>query len=152
PETIERGSGIGMAQHAPMREDGREIVEREHGAHARKRERVVSLYGMDRGMGMRAAHECRMQHAGNGDIVDEAALARQERPVLEPGNALADQRRHGSIPPQPKSDISDLGHLKVPNSGKPEFGWGGWPAQASIRSLRTLGCVRSAGGRVGSLR
>ena len=29
------------------------------------------------------------------------------------------------IPPQPKSDISDLGHLRVPNSGKPEFGWGG---------------------------
>src|SRR6266852_8473533 len=24
---------------------------------------------------------------------------------------------------QPKSDISDLGHLKVPNSGRPEFGW-----------------------------
>src|SRR6266478_4297562 len=29
--------------------------------------------------------------------------------------------------PQPKSDISDFGHLRVPNSGKPEFGWGeGW--------------------------
>src|SRR5215831_13328192 len=26
--------------------------------------------------------------------------------------------------PQPKSDLSDFGHLKVPNSGKPEFGWG----------------------------
>ena len=24
--------------------------------------------------------------------------------------------------PQPKSDISDFGPLKVPNSGKPEFG------------------------------
>jgi hypothetical protein len=24
---------------------------------------------------------------------------------------------------QPKSDLSDLGHLKVPNSGRPEFGW-----------------------------
>ena len=24
---------------------------------------------------------------------------------------------------QPKSDISDFGHLRVPNSGKPEFGW-----------------------------
>jgi len=34
------------------------------------------------------------------------------------------------IPPQPKSDISDLGHLRVPNSGKPEFGWGGWPSEA----------------------
>ena len=26
--------------------------------------------------------------------------------------------------PQPKSDISDFGQLIVPNSGKPEFGWG----------------------------
>ncbi len=26
--------------------------------------------------------------------------------------------------PQPKSDVSDFGHLKVPNSGKPEFGRG----------------------------
>ena len=29
------------------------------------------------------------------------------------------------IPPQPKSDISELGNLRVPNSGKPEFGWEG---------------------------
>jgi len=26
--------------------------------------------------------------------------------------------------PLPKSDISDFGQLKVPNSRKPEFGWG----------------------------
>ena len=24
---------------------------------------------------------------------------------------------------QPKSDVSDFGQLKVPNSGKPELGW-----------------------------
>src|SRR5207344_392265 len=30
----------------------------------------------------------------------------------------------GFTSPRPKSDISDLGHFKVPNSGKPEFGWG----------------------------
>jgi hypothetical protein len=24
---------------------------------------------------------------------------------------------------QPKSDISDFGDIRVPNSGKPEFGW-----------------------------
>src|SRR5215467_9441347 len=24
---------------------------------------------------------------------------------------------------QPKSDLSDFGRLRVPNSGKPEFGW-----------------------------
>ena len=26
--------------------------------------------------------------------------------------------------PQPKSDLSDFGRSIVPNSGKPEFGWG----------------------------
>src|SRR5258708_13500662 len=30
----------------------------------------------------------------------------------------------GVTSPQPKSDISDFGQLMVPNSGKPEFGWG----------------------------
>jgi DNA helicase-2/ATP-dependent DNA helicase PcrA len=30
----------------------------------------------------------------------------------------------GSTSPQPKSDISDFGQSNVPNSGKPEFGWG----------------------------
>ena len=30
--------------------------------------------------------------------------------------------KRGLLPPQPKSDLSDLGHVKVPNSGKPEFG------------------------------
>src|SRR5260370_13716554 len=30
----------------------------------------------------------------------------------------------GLLPPQPKSDLSDFGQLRVPNSGKPEFGWG----------------------------
>jgi hypothetical protein len=27
------------------------------------------------------------------------------------------------LSPQAKSDLSDFGQLKVPNSGKPEFGW-----------------------------
>lgn len=34
---------------------------------------------------------------------------------------------------QPKSDISDFGHLKVPNSGKPEFG----RERAAIQSQQT---------------
>jgi len=33
-------------------------------------------------------------------------------------------RSRRSQPLQPKSDISDLGQLIVPNSGKPEFGRG----------------------------
>jgi hypothetical protein len=32
-------------------------------------------------------------------------------------------RQHRAALSQPKSDSSDFGRLKVPNSGKPEFGW-----------------------------
>jgi len=34
---------------------------------------------------------------------------------------------------QPKSDVSDFGQLKVPNSGKPEFGCGSGPLGAATR-------------------
>src|SRR5438132_9236400 len=37
----------------------------------------------------------------------------------------------GSTSPQPKSDLSDFGQSKVPNSGKPEFGWGEVDAQSA---------------------
>src|SRR5207253_2438110 len=33
--------------------------------------------------------------------------------------------------PQPKSDLSDFGQSKRPNSGKPEFGWGEGGARRS---------------------
>src|SRR5262249_61640835 len=47
---------------------------------------------------------------------------------------------------QPKSDLSDFGQLKVPNSGKPEFGERGcppslrrvWSAKAKRRESRPL--------------
>ncbi len=49
-----------------------------------------------------------------------------------PGEGIADafgspspgSRKRDPTSPLPKSDVSDLGHFKVPNSGKPEFGWG----------------------------
>jgi hypothetical protein len=38
--------------------------------------------------------------------------------------------------PHPKSDISDFGHSKVPNSGKPEFGRHGAYTILPTRKLR----------------
>jgi hypothetical protein len=35
----------------------------------------------DGGMGVRAAHECRLQHAGKAQVVDEAALADASLPM-----------------------------------------------------------------------
>ena len=42
--------------------------------------------------------------------------------------------------PEPKSDVSDFGHLGMPNSGKPEFGCGGGiNLTAVVETLATLG-------------
>jgi hypothetical protein len=46
--------------------------------------------------------------------------------------------------PQPKSDLSDFGHFKVPNSGKPEFGWHG--ARTILPTRKTL-CDANTNGR-----
>ena len=76
-----------MAQHAPVREHGREMIEREHRVHPRHRKRLVCDQTADRGMRMWAAHECRVQHVVKGDVVDEPPLAGKKRPILKPRNA-----------------------------------------------------------------
>src|SRR5712692_136519 len=43
--------------------------------------------------------------------------------------------------PQPKSDVSDLGHFKVPNSGKPEFGWGEVTPRTSPNEFKSVECA-----------
>ena len=48
----------------------------------------------DQRVGMRAAHERDVQQAGQRDVVDEAALAAQQRFVLQAIDAGADQRGH----------------------------------------------------------
>ena len=53
-----------------------EIVEREHRVHAGQRQRRVLVDAADQRVRMRAAHERRVQHAGQRDVVDEAALPR----------------------------------------------------------------------------
>jgi hypothetical protein len=39
-------------------------------------------------------------------------------------NGISARGKFGLLPPQPKSDLSDLATRKVPTSGKPEFGRG----------------------------
>jgi hypothetical protein len=40
-------------------------------------------------MGMRAAHECRLQHTGKAQVIYEAARASEQRPILDPLDRLA---------------------------------------------------------------
>ena len=62
----------------------------EYRMHAWQRERSRLVDTPDRGMRVRAAHEGGVQHAGEPDIVDEAAFALQQWLVFEPGHRAAD--------------------------------------------------------------
>ena len=93
PDAVERRSGIRMPQHAPFRQHGREIIQREHRTHAwcRQRRRLV-----DRGnqrMRMRAANKGRAAPRHH-DIVYEAPASAQQGLVLDAGNARSNQRCH----------------------------------------------------------
>jgi hypothetical protein len=77
-----------------LRQHGREIVEGEHRVHARHRERRALVDPLDQRMRMRAAHESGVPHAGQRDVVDEAAAAAQQRLVFETFGARADGRSH----------------------------------------------------------
>ena len=50
------------------------------------RARRLGVDAADRGMRVRAAHERRLRHAGEFEIVDETAFATQQRPVLRPAD------------------------------------------------------------------
>jgi hypothetical protein len=43
---------------------------------------------------MRAAHERRVPNPGDGDVVDEAPFADEQRAILNAGNARSDQSSH----------------------------------------------------------
>jgi hypothetical protein len=60
--------------------------------------------------------------AGPGGERSTACLATSEKISCEFRVLLHEQRVRSPL--QPKSDISDLGQLIVPNSGEPEFGRG----------------------------
>ncbi len=69
---------------------GTQIVQRQYRPHAGQRESGAPVDAAYCCVGMRAAHERRVQHAGQADVVHVAALPPQEREVLQPGDALAD--------------------------------------------------------------
>ena len=73
-----------------LREQRREIRKREHRVHAGVLPRGGGIDGADRGVGVRAAHECRLEHVGEGEIGDEAAVAREQRAVFKPLDGAAD--------------------------------------------------------------
>ena len=58
-------------------------------------------------MGVRAAHEGRLQRVRKLQIVDEAAAALQQRQVLDPLDRL--------------SDVSEVGQVALPTGIEPVF-------------------------------
>ena len=73
-----------------LRKQREEISEREHGLHARAAARSAGVDAADRGVGMRAAHECRLQRVGKAQVRDEAAGPREQGMVFEPFDGMAD--------------------------------------------------------------
>src|SRR3954454_8065741 len=47
--------------------------------------------GTEFGMGMRAAHECRLEHVGKTQIGDEAAGTREQGTIFKPLDGVADK-------------------------------------------------------------
>ena len=85
---------IARARQADDHELGGEVRHdvgaREDGVHARQRERGRLVDAADRSVRMRAAHEGGVQHPGHPDVVDEAALALEQRLVFQPRHRAAD--------------------------------------------------------------
>jgi hypothetical protein len=73
-----------------LREERRKIGKRQYRVHPGAGTRGRGVDAADCSVRVRAAHECRLQHAGKGKIGDEAALAREQRPILEPPDGAAD--------------------------------------------------------------
>jgi hypothetical protein len=90
----------GKADDQPLSPQVREqIGQREYSVYARVRERHCLVDAADRGMAVRAAHEGRVQHVGQSDVVYEAPGSSQQIGVFEPANALPyDPAGHGQRP------------------------------------------------------
>ena len=59
--------------------------------------RGLRVDAADGGVGVRAAHEGRLQHVGKAQVVDEAAGAGQQREVLDPLDGMADVFGHLTV-------------------------------------------------------
>ncbi len=82
--------GAKLQRQPLLREQRRKLGEREHGVHAGMAPRRSGIDAADQGMGMRAAHERRLEHVGKFQIGDEAAGAGDQRAVLEAPDGAAD--------------------------------------------------------------
>ncbi len=63
----------------------------EHRMHTRQRQRRLTVDAADEGVGMRAAHKGRLQHAGKMNVVDETAMAAKEIGVFQAANVFAER-------------------------------------------------------------
>ena len=85
-------------------EQWRKIREREHGVHAGASARSARVDGADRGMGVRTAHECRLQHVGKTQIGDETPAAGEQGTVFKPLDGVADVLRFlHALPPRSRN-------------------------------------------------
>ncbi len=78
----------------------------EHRAHAGHGPRRGRIDAPDAGAGERTAHERRVQHPGQRDVVDVGAVAGEEPGVFDPGDTrpgVAGGCGHASLAPQPPS-------------------------------------------------
>ena len=145
PRLVERHAGVRHPHHAAVGHHRRDIVEREHGVDAGQTERRLLVDAADQRVRMRTSHERDVQQAGQRDVVDEAALAAQQRLVLKAGDARADQGGHwrwyrgGAV-----SSPVPLRAKRVVGRGR---GWGvgqielpPTPARHSASKTRVNGC------------
>ena len=80
---------------------GLELTPGEHPDDARHGLRGRNVYALDGGVGVRAPHEHRVLHAGDDHVVDVAARAGDETPVLLARHAGADAfHSHARSPPE----------------------------------------------------
>src|SRR5262249_41131472 len=94
-EGMEHGRAqTGWALLAQWLGDGAQILVRENGNHAIEGTRRRRVEGHDATVSERAAHERRMQHSGDGHVVDEAPATGEQAGVLDAGNARADETGH----------------------------------------------------------
>ena len=98
PRLVERHAGVRDPHHAAVGHHLGDVVEREHGMNAGQSQRHLLVDALDQRVRMRAAHERDVQQVGQRDVVDEAALAAQQRFVLEAIDAGANQEGMANFP------------------------------------------------------
>ena len=85
-------SGI---KHHDLGLDGIQILRGEHGAHAGDSTGRLDIDAADLPARHLRAHEGRLQHAGQGDVIDKAAMPGEQALVFLAGQALADKTGGG---------------------------------------------------------